>query len=54
MIAQQPSGWPSLAVPMEHGFVWTTPETLIVGGLVIFVTGFLLGLLCGWFWREGH
>jgi hypothetical protein len=25
---------------------------LWVGGLVIFVTAFLLGLWCGWMWRR--
>ena len=24
---------------------------LVVGGIVIFVTAFLLGFTCGWWWR---
>jgi len=43
--------WP-LAAAMEQTIVSLTLSTVVVGGLVIFVTAFLLGLWCGWLWQQ--
>ncbi len=50
---QHQTDWP-LAVPLDQNFVSLTLSTLVVGGIVIFVTAFLIGVWVGWRWQQGR
>lgn len=39
-------------MPMEQSVIWLPLGTAVVGGIVIFVTAFLLGVFVGHRWRR--